>query len=129
MTTNQTFQIKNISDIIVVRLAVRELARHSGMNLSDQSRVSLASSSLAYAMGLGQGPNVIGWIQIELFEVGYRKGVKVACFRKDSTGFVPPLSYFGSERWMVDEFDIRTLPNDTTEITMIKWIGEQVPGG
>lgn len=119
----------NVNDIIIVRLAVRELARHYGMNLGDQSRVSLATSSLANAMGLGQGQNVTGWIQIGLLEEGYRRGVKVACFRKDSTGFVPPLSYFGSERWMVDEFDLRALSNDTTEITMIKWIGEQVPGG
>ncbi len=121
-TTCKTLQILNPSDIIIARLAVRDFARQSGMNLGDQSRISLATSSLANAMGLGQGRSITGWIQIGLLEEEHRRGVKVACFRKDDSGYVPPLSYFGSERWMVDEFDINTLPNNMTEISMIKWI-------
>jgi anti-sigma regulatory factor (Ser/Thr protein kinase) len=122
MPGNQTIIIQNASDIIAARLAVREMARHSGMNLSDQSRISLATSSLANAMGLGQEGTAKGQITIECLENGDRRGVKVVCIRNDCDEYVPPETYFRSERWMVDEFNMKVLPSNTVEITMIKWI-------
>ena len=123
-TTNQTIQIQNAGDIIAARLSVREMARHFGMSLTDQSRISLATSSLANAMGLGQGGEGEGRITVEFLQNGHRKGVKVVCMRSDCKEYIPPVTYFGSERWMVDEFDMKVLPTNAMEITMIKWIAQ-----
>ena len=123
MNIHQTISIKNALDVITARMHVREVARRLGMNLSDQSRISLATSSLAGALGLGVGLNnhATGEIIIEGLDSEARKGLKVVCIRNNGDGYVPPASYFGNERWMVDEFEIDTPSTDQVKITMIKW--------
>ena len=121
MTLSQTIQVRDSLDIITARMRVREEARRLGMKLTEQSLISMATSSLANAMGLGLNHNATGQIMIEDLQHGARKGLKVICIRNNTDGFAPPPSYFGNERWMVDEFEVRTQASDQVAITMIKW--------
>ena len=123
MTISQIIKVNGHVDVITARMRVREEARRLGLNLTEQSQISLATSSLAGALRLGLDSTVLGQISIEDMQNGNRKGVKVVCIRNNFDGFTPPLSYFGNERWMVDEFEMRILPSDQVEITMTKWAG------
>lgn len=123
MNIYQTIAVHSSLDVITARMHVREVARHLGMNLSDQSRISLATSSLASALGLGLGLNnhVTGQIVIESLDGEDRKGLKVVCIRNNGDGHILHTSYFGNERWMVDEFEIESPSTDQVKITMVKW--------
>ncbi len=114
--------IYNASDLIHARLLVRETARLIGLSLTDQSRISLATSSLANAMGMGLDEHSLGYITIEKLENPKRPGLRVTCSRKNSEGFTPPASYFSHERWMVDELELHSTSHDEVEVSMTKWI-------
>jgi hypothetical protein len=121
MIKQQTISVRSAIDVVTARMQVRETARRLGMSLADQSRISLATSSLANALGLGKGNTAEGQVVVECLENGERRGVRVSCLRFDCQGYVPPVSYFGNERWMVDEFNMKVLPSDTLEVTLTKW--------
>ena len=121
MTICQTITVRDSVDIITARMHVREVARRLGMKLTEQSLISLATSSLANALGLGLDNNIIGQITIEDLHNDTGKGLKVVCVRNNWSEYSPPLSYFGNERWMVDEFEMRTPSAGQLEITMTKW--------
>jgi anti-sigma regulatory factor (Ser/Thr protein kinase) len=113
--------IQNESDLIQARLRVREAARRIGLSLMDQSRISMATSSLANALGLGLGERSLGLVTIEKLVEHDKIGLRVTCSRKNTDGFTPPLSYFSHERWMVDEFKLQSVSPDEVEICMTKW--------
>jgi hypothetical protein len=114
--------INNESDLVHARLCVRESARRIGLTLTDQSRVSLATSSLANALGLGLSGRSLGYVTIEKIVDHERTGLRVTCYRNNCDGFTPPLSYFSHERWMVDEFELRSSSPDEVEVSMTKWV-------
>ncbi len=115
-----TIIIDNDIDVIAASMKVRELARAMGMNLGDQSRISLATSTLAHALGYGDARR--GKITVEQIARDARRGLQVTGQDRDG----PPRDHsapaLGDVRWMMDEVDVRWLPNDYFEITMIKWI-------
>ncbi len=122
MSSIRTFAIHNEVDLVTARMHVRETARHLGMSLTDQSRISLATSSLANALGLGREGKADGRVVVDTLQNGARQGLRVVCTRNDCGGYTPPLSYFGNERWMVDELELRSISSDEVEVTMIKWV-------
>lgn len=122
MTKNDVIPIHNEVDLAAARVQVREVARRIGLSLSDQSRISLATSSLATALGLGREGHANGQVSIEYLNHGNRKGVRVICKRSNCDGFIPPASYFSNERWMVDELDVNSPAPDEVEVAMIKWV-------
>ena len=120
MNQQRTLNIKSEIDVITARMQVREMARSLGMNLGDQARISLASSSLAHALGLGgacPGRLVMGSIQN-----GARTGLQVVCSRKDGDS-VPETTVFYDTRWMVDELVVDKHTNEDLQVTIIKWLG------
>ncbi len=122
MTDQQQIPIQNEIDLVTARMKVREMARRMGMSLADQSRISLATSSLANALGLGKAGIANGNVIIESTLNGSRKGLLIRCFRNDCDGYAPPLSYFTNERWMVDELELFTHSPEQVEVRMIKWV-------
>ena len=48
-----TLTIRNSSDAIIARAEVRKLAQKRGLDLAGQARISLATYSLANALGIG----------------------------------------------------------------------------
>jgi anti-sigma regulatory factor (Ser/Thr protein kinase) len=119
--SDQHIAIQNEIDLVTARMKVRDMARRMGMTLADQSRISLATSSLANALGLGKAGQACGSVEIECLQNGSRKGLLIRCFRDDCDGYAPPVSYFSNERWMVDELEMYTHSAEKVEVRMIKW--------
>jgi len=118
----QTIAIRSGLDIVTARMRVREAARHLGMSLTDQSRISLATSCLANALGLGIDNSIQGQITIEPVTEKALKGLRIVCTRFNCNEYVPPMAYFSNERWMVDEFEVMPSVNGNLEITLAKWM-------
>jgi len=118
----QTIAIRSGLDVVTARMRVREAARHLGMSLTDQSRISLATSCLANALGLGIDNSIQGQITIEPVTEKALKGLRIVCTRFNCNEYVPPMAYFSNERWMVDEFEVMPSVNGNLEITLAKWM-------
>lgn len=114
--------INNESDLIHARLRVRETARRIGMTLMDQSRISMATSSLANALGLGLSKRSLGYIIIEKVTSQAKIGLRVTCARKSEDEYSPPLSYFSNERWMVDELELLNSSPGEVAVSITKWV-------
>ena len=114
--------IGNESDLVHARVRVRETARRIGMSLMDQSRISMATSSLANALGLGRIDISGGYVLIEKISDQGRIGLRVTCSSLTREGYTPPLSYFNNERWMVDELELHTSSPDEVKVSLIKWV-------
>lgn len=119
---NLKLPINNESDLAHARLRVREAARRIGMTLMDQSRISMATSSLANALGLGRDENSVGFVFIEKVINEARIGLRVTCSRSNRDGYSPPLSYFSNERWMVDELELHSSSPDEVKVSITKWV-------
>lgn len=114
--------INNDSDLVHARLRVRETARKIGMTLMDQSRISMATSSLANALGLNRSKQSSGYILIEKVATQAKTGLRVTCSRKNNEEFTPPISYFNNERWMVDELELLDSSPDEVSVSITKWV-------
>ncbi|MFZ6031127.1 MAG: hypothetical protein ACOYYS_25750 [Chloroflexota bacterium] len=121
MSGDQKISIQSEIDLVTARMKVRDTARRMGMTLADQSRISLATSSLANALGLGKNGHANGSVTIECLQSDNRKGLRIRCTRYDSD-YAPPLSYFSNERWMVDELEMFTPSDEQVEVCMTKWV-------
>lgn len=119
MNNNKTLTIRSKSDIIFARSKVRDLARENGFSTMDQARISLATSSLANALGLGETQP--DQIVIGCLNDGTRStGVRVACIKKEGAINGKP-SNIGDVRLMVDEMTVEELPSQDLQVTVIKW--------
>lgn len=121
MLAQRILNIRNSHDIISTRMQVREAARHAGMDLGDQARISLATSSLMEGLGLGQELNSSS-IAIEQFGEGQNKGLKVVCTFVNPKEHQPVKTAAGNISWMVDNVAINYLENDQVEIILTKWV-------
>ena len=81
---NTKMPINNESDLVHARLRVRESARRIGMTLMDQSRISMATSSLANALGLGRDEGSFGYVTIEKLTNNTKVGLRVTCSRSNN---------------------------------------------
>ncbi len=121
MMDRQEITVRSSLDVVTARVQVREMARRLGFSLTDQARISMATSSLATYLGLGKNGTSDGWIIFEGLLNGTRKGLKVVCRRKnvDSSSF--STNDFHNESWMVDEIDLHDIEPNSIEVTMVKW--------
>ena len=125
MNSGEILQIEDAFDVIGARMQVREVARAQGFSTVDQSRISLAASSLANAMKLGHIR--LGEITIDCLSNGGRTGVRVICTAANVTAEDFPEGAFRDTRWMVDEFTMEELPCNELRITVIKWHSNKRP--
>jgi hypothetical protein len=121
MAVPQIYNIRSVYDIITARMQVRETARSIGMDLADQARLSLATSSLLEGLGLGINSDSSS-VSIESLSEGQNKGLRVICTFHDSIEHRPVKMATGNVDWMVDTIDIRNLTDDQVEISMTKWV-------
>ena len=119
MSEERTLTIRNSSDAIIARAEVRKLAQRRGLDLAGQARISLATYSLASALGIGI--RYSGQVIIDLLAKGERIGVSVACITPEDVevDFAPEA--FSDVRWMVDELIVETLPSRAVKVTLIQW--------
>jgi anti-sigma regulatory factor (Ser/Thr protein kinase) len=120
MSENQMLTVQTDFDIITARMKVRKLARAMGLKTVDQACISMATSSLAQALGLGEAHQ--GQIVMECWDKGERTGLRVVCTKADALerDFSP--STFDDMKWMVDELTVETLPPGDVQVTLVKWL-------
>jgi hypothetical protein len=116
---NQTLSITGAVDIILARMQVREFARGVGLDTKDQACISLAASSLAYALDLGSMNH--GQITMDCMNDGECLGVRVVCTKMNGTldDFTP--EKLGNARMMVHQLTIEEVAPDGLQITAIRW--------
>ncbi len=118
MSHTRTVTVANESDIVLLRMLVRNLARATGLGLADQARISLAASAAAKAIGLGVTHS--GQVTLGDCNCDGRAGVRVVCTRKNGKMDDTPV-VFGDTRWMVNELTFETLPSKEVQVTLVKW--------
>ncbi len=106
-------------DVITARVKVRELARTVGFKTTDQARISLATSSLAHALGLGT--ILRGQIIIDCLSRGECTGVRVVCVAANAENCALTPEASQDMGWMVDELTVEMLPPNNVQATLVKW--------
>ncbi len=110
--------VRNALDIITARMEVREMARRSGLSLTDQAIISMAVYMLANALGLGGFGMPEGRINIESCQKGNRRGVKVHCHQTGQQ--IPPPSTAYYEK-IIDEIDLKMQDPNALEVVLTMW--------
>jgi len=118
MSLTKILTVTKETDIVLLRMQVRDLARALGLALGDQARISLAASSAAKAIGLGSTHH--GQVTIDDCHRDERIGVRVICLDENGQAGLTP-NALGDARWMVDELTVETLPSQKVQVTLIKW--------
>jgi hypothetical protein len=116
-----TLKISNSYDIINTRMRVREAARDLGMDLGDQARISLATSSLMEGLKIGQDTKYTS-IAIEQLNGGPKPGLKISCKFPVSGEHKSVETAASNISWMVDEITVQYLQDEQAEITLTKWV-------
>jgi hypothetical protein len=120
MDERQKIEVQTDFDIITARMKVRKLARAMGLKTVDQACISLATSSLAKVLGLGEEHQ--GQIAMDCLGGEERTGVRVVCTKADAATRDRSPRAFDDMRWMVDELTVETLPPNNVQVTLIKWL-------
>jgi hypothetical protein len=114
-----TITATGVHDIMAARAKVRDLARQKGLGLTDQARISLATSSLADVLGLGTHRQ--GQIIIDSVHEGERTGVRVICTAGKEARSALTSSQLDVHRMLVDDLTVETLPAGDVKATLIQW--------
>lgn len=127
----EVMRIGDDQDVVRVRQAVRTAALAASLSLVDQTKLITAASELARnTLVYGGG----GSAELELVTNGRRQGVRVSFVDKGpgipdldlaltdgyTTGGGLGLGLSGARR-LVDEFEITTVPDEGTTVTVVKW--------
>jgi hypothetical protein len=108
---------------MTARAKVRDLARRKGLGLTDQARISLATSSIADVMGLGTHRR--GRIVIDSVEESDRVGIRVVCATAKEARSALDSAQVDVHRLMVDDLVVETLPSGDVEAVLIQWSGRR----
>jgi hypothetical protein len=114
-----TITTTGVHDILAARAKVRDMARKKGLGVTDQARISLATSSIADVMGLGTHRR--GQIVVDSVEETERIGIRVICTTaKEARSALTP-SQVDVHKLMVDDLVVETLPSGDVEAILIQW--------
>lgn len=114
-----TITTTGVHDIMTARAKVRDLARRKGLDITDQARISLATSSIADVMGLGT--HRPGQIVVDSVEETERIGIRVICTAAKEARSALDSSQVDVHRLMVDDLVVETLPSGDVEAILIQW--------
>lgn len=119
MNDTCTITTTDVQDIMAARAKVRDLARKKGLAITDQARISLATSSIADVMGLGT--HRPGQIVVDSVEETERIGIRVVCTTAHEARRALDSSQVDVHRLMVDDLTVETLPSGDVEAILIQW--------
>ncbi|MBN1812833.1 MAG: hypothetical protein JXA14_13440 [Anaerolineae bacterium] len=119
MNETCTIMTTGVHDIMTARAKVRDLARRKGLGITDQARISLATSSIADVMGLGTHRH--GQIVVDSIEETERVGIRVICTTAKEARSALDSSQVDVHRLMVDDLIVETLPSGDVEAILIQW--------
>lgn len=123
--------LREEQDIVLARQIVRKAAVNLGFSIVEQTKIVTAASELARnAVIHGKGGEMI----CEPLDEGYRKGLRLTFCDKGpgitdialamtdgwTSGTGMGLGLSGSKR-LVDEFEIKSIPNEGTEVKITRW--------
>lgn len=113
--------IHNEGDLINARLYTRQMAKEAGLPTVDQARISLAVTSLAHILHLGDSYS--GQVLINPVATGGRGGVEVVWIVEAEEGSEEILNGLNASAvtMMVDEINIQSSPETGLRISAIKW--------
>ena len=118
----RTIPIMSQADIYAARMTTRQVAIEIGMNLIDQARISLATSSLANCLKMGGTSVLPDQILINSIIQGAQTGIRLVFITRHP-----------SRRNCLDEelakihdvFDVQQIedtPENALRVTLIKWV-------
>ncbi len=116
----QLIPIHTELDVMTARMQVRNAARQAGLNTADQARISLATTSIAHSMGLGNG--LEGQVVIDCVENGGHKGLRVTCIQTGPKVSTPNSVALQDAKWMVDELSVNKLSSTEIHVCLTKWL-------
>ncbi|MFL7791861.1 MAG: hypothetical protein AB8I69_06960 [Anaerolineae bacterium] len=119
MNDSYAIVVATVHDIMAARARVRELARQKGLGLTDQARISLATSSLADVLGLGTHRQ--GQIAINSVDEEERTGIRVICTAARDAKRALTSAQLDVHQLLVDELTIETLLSDDIQVTLTQW--------
>jgi hypothetical protein len=119
----QKMIVRNDTDIVNARMAVREFARECGFGSRDQACISLVSASVVGSLGLGKETHSIGIeILMEYFESSQKHGVRVSCIKYHSKMSDREVTNrLKSSYLLVDDIQMKPAPHDGIEVIVTKW--------
>lgn len=119
MNETCTITTTGVHDIMTARAKVRDMARRNGLAITDQARISLATSSIADVMGLGTHRH--GQIVVDSVEEIERVGIRVVCTTAHEARSTLDSAQIDVHRLMVDDLIVETLPSGGVEAILIQW--------
>ena len=128
---SQTIPVKQETDIVLVRQAVRAWAVEIKCSIVDQTKIVTAASELGRNLLVYGGG---GEVRLTILQEGIRRGLRVvfedhgpgipdiALAMKDgyTTGRSMGLGLGGSKR-LVNDFEIVSKPGEGTRVTITRW--------
>lgn len=123
MSESRWISVYNEVDVINARMQTRQMAKEAGLQIMDQARISLAVSSVAHVIRLGEA--CPGQIVINRLVEDGRSGVQVVWMIKAGEDLEQLLRALddSSLQLMVDKMDIQSSPTTGLCITAVKWTG------
>ena len=107
--------------MINARLQTRQMAKDAGLQIHDQARISLAVSSLAHVVRLGETHH--GQIIINRISEDGRSGVQVVWMLAPGQDCSEVVQALDTTAWslMVDDVDVEAANGDGICIKAVKW--------
>ncbi len=124
MGDKHTVTVGNEADVVMMRVLVRDLARDLGMNMIEQASVSLAASSLAYALGFAD--KQASHVTIECLKHDGRTGLQITLTKPDCVPEDVSSAKLSDAKWMVDDLLVETPSTQDLQITLVKWMTRSV---
>jgi serine/threonine-protein kinase RsbT len=133
ISKTDTVTVRNASEVVSVRHAVRKWAVETGFSLVEQTKIVTAASELARNMvDYGGG----GMMHLEAVDDGIRRGLRLV-FEDHGPG-IPDVDAalrdgfttgggmglgLGGARRLSNQFEIHTTPGEGTRIAITRWKG------
>jgi anti-sigma regulatory factor (Ser/Thr protein kinase) len=119
LDTNQIVRIREKADIALARMQVRTFARNVGLDLFDQARISLATSTLAIILGMETQEE--GEISIESIRDLGRVGVQVVCTKANASLQASAARVLDDAKQLVDGIEVEEMPSTGVRVILQKW--------
>lgn len=127
----ETLPVRTSEDVVLVRTSVRRLAADLRFGIVDQTKIVTAASEIARnTLDYGRG----GDLTMEAVSNGIKKGLRLVFVDRGpgirdidqalTDGFTSGNGMglgLGGTRRLMDEFDIRSVLNEGTTVTITKW--------
>jgi hypothetical protein len=117
----RTIPIMSQADIYAARMTTRQVAIEIGMNLIDQARISLATSSLANCLKMGGITALPDQILINNIVQDQQIGIQLVFFTRNPSRRACLDEELAKINGVFDTQKIEVTPENALRVTLIKW--------